>query len=283
MQLWIDTLQQRVARLALSDLLIKVFVRSQLYIAFQVALFSYYFTVQILHVHDLLITVFVFLSSWFVYVLDRLIPSVEDDLSLSQQHRFVIEYRLIFVGLMVASVVGSAILSSIWGWKYFLGYAGGISLSLFYALPIPVIRKRIKDIPFMKIVYVPSVYLATITLMLDQIPWHLYWSQHSILYLSYILLGFVVFDLKDRNEDLQAGVQTIANSFSTRVFLNGLMMISVLLAAFCLILNQSLLMVCCLLFSVGLIPLYSKPFNRIYYFTMIDLFIGLPGLIYLTY
>ena len=173
-----------------------------------------------------------FLLTWQIYIVDRLVKNPEDSVDDQMADRRVVDdlpithndlgnrsakvtqqAQQIIKPLVVLSVVVQAfcvvqqpqiVVGLIIGWL------GGYS----YVITLPVINCRIKQIPCAKTFYVPLVCVAMGIGTSAEWCWAaMHWD---VLLSLWALVGInaLVFDIKDRDRDFAAGIYTFFNLFS---------------------------------------------------------------------
>lgn len=214
--------------------------------------------------HEATLTCLAFI--WSMYLLDRLKSAPEDagrgDASAGG---FVARRRRLFVGLAAALALAQ-VACIVAMPRLGLWTLGALLVSSLYVLKIPVLGRRVKDIPFVKPFYLGTVYalLAWGIVVVDGDT-----ARTGLGPFAFVVVVFGVnaalYDLKDAAADRRAGIRTFANTFSHRTFLAGAGL--VLLA---LVLSSSLLLpahlmqlglVSLALYAVALLALRRRPFD----------------------
>jgi hypothetical protein len=159
-----------------------------------------------------------FLISWQVYTADRFAVHPEDltrDDEDLDRVRFLRRHRGVCRILVVASLVAEGVLligrpQLVWG------FGIGLGLGILYVVEIPLLRRRIKCVPYAKTVYVPLVAVATMLLLLERFPRDRFEAVAAGGMYLLIALNTVVFDIKDRESDRRARIRTLANALDVR-------------------------------------------------------------------
>jgi hypothetical protein len=162
------------------------------------------------------------LFAWKIYLLDRLKANPEDEnesdgnaAAFARRHR----PRLwaLFAALAVAQVplvvMNPGLLASI---------AIGLAASLLYLVRLPVVCKRVKEVPYLKCFYLSATSLIIVAAFTPgfQRAGGQRFAVAGICGLLYFL-NFSLYDLKDLDGDAKAGMKTLAGLFPVRVFLGG--------------------------------------------------------------
>lgn len=166
----------------------------------------------------------VWLLTWQIYTLDRVIKQPEDKVTVRRSVEelvFMQKQGKLFKRLIVLAFVLEAVLCVFRPWAL-TGIALGIGGGLMYSLRIPFVGLRVKQIPLIKAVYVPVILVGYSFLT----PWVFPQSGAHWVVLGLLLLAFIVnvslFDLRDADRDKASGIITVANFVGKRGLLIGL-------------------------------------------------------------
>ncbi|MDO8519488.1 MAG: UbiA family prenyltransferase [Deltaproteobacteria bacterium] len=156
-----------------------------------------------------------FILVWQVFTLDRLIIHPEDqkkadaDLNIAL---FVSLHPLPFIAGLIASTV---VLIAFCFIKpvLFTGYLFVILCSVLYIFPLPIIKKRLKQIAFLKSFYVPFAVFVSSLLLTETTPQGNQDLLICLLIYFLFLLNAALFDIKDVKEDTASGIKTFASAW----------------------------------------------------------------------
>lgn len=229
------------------------------------------------------ITGLVFFSTWFIYLLHRLISILQVDPFL---HTIRIDklskLNTLNISLTIVAAVGILIhLPALTHHHFILLSACGL-LSVFYAVPIPFLKKRLRDINFIKIVLI-SVTWAIVTIIL---PWieagQAHWTNVFLLSLERALFIFAItlpFDIRDRKIDTQYSLKTLSNTIGTKntIYLScSSLILATLISLFSMPLYSSGILIC-IYFLIAAYITRTSDKRSDYFYTA-----GLDGSIFLV-
>lgn len=203
-----------------------------------------------------------FLTTWQIYIVDRLGKHPEDESSGSTNGSFssdVTQNNQRFVlGLMVVALAIQT-LCVIHQPQVVIGIGLGAMGGAGYVVKLPIIRCRLKQIPCAKTFYIPFVCIA---MALGTTGEWLWAYEHWGITLGVWMLIFInalVFDIKDAERDLENGVCTFFNLFPYSSVLTAAVIASCALAVSMAVV-PSLLHLCLFTGAIGtvllLLPLY---------------------------
>jgi len=198
-------------------------IQYNLFITFYLACFTAFFSVAHFGFVQWPSIMGMALLTWQIYSLDRWIQYPEDQGSLAlpwRSLRLQFSQRKKMAGFLALSVIVELLVIYFYSstWK---GFLVGNLLGLSYLIEIPLFRKRIKMIPFLKAFYIPFTILVTLFTFLEVWPRSI--SEWKLVFFSYLLCFFnvIIFDLKDRKQDQENKITTFANFFSKKGLIVG--------------------------------------------------------------
>lgn len=166
----------------------------------------------------------VWLLTWQIYTLDRVIKQPEDKVTVRRSVEelvFMQKQGKLFKRLIVLAFVLEGVLC-VFRPHALAGIALGIGGGLMYSLRIPLVGLRVKQIPLIKAVYVPAILVGYCFIT----PWVFPSALAHWLVLGLLLLAFIInvclFDLRDADRDKASGIITVANFVGKRGLLLGL-------------------------------------------------------------
>jgi hypothetical protein len=258
-------------------------VRCQLFIAAYLAAVCAYLSASFDGSIDRPAVAVTFLTSWQAYAADRFIIHPEDAAGTDEdldRVRFLRRHPFVFRVLFLLSLALEAWLVATVPWVAG-GLCLGIGLGLLYVVDLPLLRKRLKCVPYAKAFYVPFAAVATMLLLLGRFPAD---GPTALRVLGvYLLMGLnvVVFDIKDRESDLRAGIRTLANALGARSVVRAVQLACLLTGAGLILLDPRAVTVALGLsfwsFS-GLLRGLSPATERSgrFYFCLLDLGLAFP-------
>lgn len=261
----------------------KLLIKSQVWVGFLLSLFAFFFSKYFFMLTDIFISLFVFLAAWIIYVADRMMPSKEDKQDGRNIQRLIVRQKGLFLTLMALDIL-FVVSSVFWTHKrYALGWFIGLVLSFFYIIRIPLIQKRIKDIPYIKVFYVPVVYLSTTWMMIPGPSIEPFFRGDFYLLCLFLIVLVSIFDIKDAQADRIAGIRTFANSVSKTVFITTIFVLGLVGLSLSVVFEYKLMAICFAVLSLAILALYKCSEKRWLYFTVYDSLVALPGVVLLFY
>jgi hypothetical protein len=209
--------------------LVRILIRFNIVIASGGCAKAAYFSLVFAGALDAIPLVIVWLLTWQIYTLDRVIKQPEDKLTLRRSVEelvFMQKQAKWFKRLLVLTFVAMGVLFLFRPYAL-IGVAIGIGGGLMYSLRIPLAGKRIKQIPLIKSVYVPAILVAYCFIT----PWvfpqtAMHWVVVALMVLAFGI-NVSLFDLRDADRDKSAGIVTVANFFGKRGLLIGIWPVTV--------------------------------------------------------
>jgi len=149
-----------------------------------------------------------------IYWLDRSRAHQEDSPDIEQRpapSSFILKYRLTYYYIIGSTVIVQLLLFINYP-RLIIGYVLALLVTVFYALPIPIIEKRIKELPYAKNVYAPAAAVFCMFIFSE----HLLSKQNAWLFIivNFFLLAAnsALFDMKDIEGDRLAGLRLFSTS-----------------------------------------------------------------------
>ena len=236
---------------------------------------------------DALSLAVVWILTWQIYTLDRVIKQPEDKLTQRRSVEelvFMQKRAKLFKALLVASMIAELVLFAFRPFAT-IGVVLGIGGGLMYSLKIPLIGVRVKQIPMIKSVYVPAILVGYCFLT----PWVFPSTAEHWVILALLLVAFGInvslFDLRDAGRDKSAGIITVANFLGEKGLLIGLWPLSLVAAGVPLIWWRTPEMIAA---SAGVLAVALsslrlwKPAPSWWYTIFIDGTMIVPALVYLA-
>jgi hypothetical protein len=168
-------------------------------------------------------TASLFLFVWIMYLADRLRTNPEDELeadgnaaAFARRHRWPM--RGLCVGLAVAQV-----LLVLGDPRLLARLALALAISSVYIVRLPFLRRRVKEIAYLKCFYLAGTALVLVGLFTP----HLFAAvgARTIILVgacfSLYFLNFSLYDVKDVEADRRANIKTLAGACSSAVFLRA--------------------------------------------------------------
>jgi hypothetical protein len=168
-------------------------------------------------------TASMFLFVWAMYLADRLKTNPEDELdadgnaaAFARRHPAIM--RLLFVILLVAQLGLVALDPALLGTLFL-----GTLVSLLYLVRLPVLGRRVKEIPYLKCFYLSSAALAIVALFTPGLLAVTSARTMGLLAACFALyfLNFSLYDIKDIAADRRANIKTLAGAVPATVFLRA--------------------------------------------------------------
>jgi len=175
----------------------------------------------------------IFILTWQIYTLDRIIIHPEDQQNFSgdiNRIRFIRRNKKIFTVCLILSFLAEIVLIIFFPYLL-IGVLFCFLYSIFYMINIPFLNFRIKKIPFFKPFYIGIDMIATFLLLAWIYPKTQY--QWLTIFFIFILLvmNVILFDLKDTKNDLKESIRTFANSINKTKLIFSCQVISLIVAA----------------------------------------------------
>ena len=154
-----------------------------------------------------------FILVWQIFTLDRYIVHPEDQretgLDLNNA-RFVRHHRHVFLAGMIGSAILLMILCLIKP-HLFWGCLFAVLSSLLYIFPFPLLKRRIKQISYLKSFYVPFVLVTSLMFFTQSFSRSLNEALVPLLLYLLCVLNVSLFDIKDVESDTITGIKTFAS------------------------------------------------------------------------
>ncbi len=170
----------------------------------------------------------------FVYNLDRLYPDPADPLNVPVRSRKTVKLRPARIGLVLLSSLVLIIWPLLTGRRWLvLVLAFVAALLQFYTRPIPGVGHRIKDIPYLKSLLVPSIIAGVLVVWPCLEIARSFRLKECFVFLSCLLvltINSLVFDYRDGAGDTAVGSVTIPVRLGCRNTIYVLMVLVVALA-----------------------------------------------------
>lgn len=225
----------------------------------------------------IVLTVFI----WQVYTVDRLLPHPEDrTIKTNKLHptNFVKQHRSLILFLFIASFLID-LLCILLDRNLIFGLGIGFIVCAVYSFELPLLKKRIKSIPFVKNFYV-AFFKVILPYFMTETSSEI--TRHPYTFITLYIIIFVseiMLDLKDRDSDYIAGIKTFANvlSLSAIVTTSILLTLSVAVISYLLERDAIHLVLASSLAATAasLVPIYYKVATR-YITSVIELTAALP-------
>jgi 4-hydroxybenzoate polyprenyltransferase len=157
---------------------------------------------------------------WQSYLLDRLRQNPEDALDDSHPAAFSQRFRVPLLGL-VGLLAALTLLLVVQAPRLARPVALSLLISAFYLVPLPILGRRAKEVPYFKCFYLSLVCLAS------TLAFSAGWSHAApkllapALGLTFALyfLNFSLYDVKDVEQDRRARIKTLAGALPLPLFL----------------------------------------------------------------
>lgn len=163
---------------------------------------------------------------WMMYLVDRMGDHPEDrehaEHGGGASAAFVTQNRVACRLLLLALCVAQ--LALIWKEPQLLkSIALSLGFSIFYMVKLPLLGKRVKQLPFVKCFYLAAcslVITASFTPGLASLPLTRLAAPLGVAYVLYFL-NYSLYDVKDVEGDTRANIRTFAAAMPLAVFLHG--------------------------------------------------------------
>ncbi len=162
----------------------------------------------------------VFFATWFIYLIHRIIgiAKIESFVHTIRVKKITTLRQLNYL-FSIVSAIGIGICAFQLPTQVYPILGACAITSIFYAIPIPFFKKRLRDIHYIKIVLI-SITWSLVTIA---IPWVLSGTVSllacSLLCIERAVFIFAItlpFDIRDRKVDKKQSVNTISNTLGTR-------------------------------------------------------------------
>ena len=170
-----------------------------------------------------------FLVTWLVYASDRYFKHREDETGAADDlspARYIERHRRMFQGLFAVAalaLIGLVVYEPqvLWGLTWGLGWG------LAYTVELPLLKRRLKAIPYLKAIYVATVVVTTPLALMGALPANVAQASLIIGFTLLMILNAILCDLKDREGDRAAGIRTFANCTSKPVVVIGVQVLCI--------------------------------------------------------
>lgn len=222
-----------------------------------------------------------------IYTLDRYVTHPEDQQDgahVLDPAAFVARHRKSFRYALFLSLLMQLVLVVMRPWLL-VALAISWGITVFYVVRVPLLNLRLKQVPFFKNVYAPTVLTAYIVMFL-RLP--LGGKSAPVLASVFIvvLINVLAFDMKDVDNDRRAGLRLISTELPPQVVYALLIGGSLLSAALFLLAMPrpwSLTIAVSLVSMAGCILRLSRRFSRSLLFVVLDGLAALPLLLAVAY
>lgn len=163
-----------------------------------------------------------------------------------------------------------------------LALAIAFGSSIFYMIRVPVLGKRLKELPFFKNIYAPAV-LTTFTCSFLGLPFTRESGPVLAVVFFVIQINNITFDMKDVENDRRAGLRLISTTFSPRrvyAMLVGAALVGAALSPLALPRPWSIGAAAGFLALAGIVQRLSRRFSRRLLFVWCDGVLAVPLLVW---
>lgn len=157
---------------------------------------------------------FVFFSTLFLYSLHRLSDIKKGDRPIMRKDRYMVisKHKKLFSGIAIIALVFSLALFFLIEFRMLWVILPPVVISLGYAIPFLTNNRRLRDIPFLKIILVSFTW-SWVSVVIPAMQARIL-NQETVLLLFFERFFFVFaitipFDVRDADVDKQAGVKSL--------------------------------------------------------------------------
>jgi 4-hydroxybenzoate polyprenyltransferase len=206
-------------------------VESSLWVSLQIVVLGAWISLAARGTIDGLGLAALFLFSFQIYTLDRMMGHPEDCVAPAERPapaEFVGRHKRAFRKALVASAAIELMILTIKP-MLLVSIAFSAGATAFYMVRVPWIGMRLKEVPFCKNVYAPGVLMAIICAFSGVVPSR---QDAPVLGAAFLLLqiDIVTFDMKDVENDRRAGLRLISTVLPPRA-VYALLVVSALVCA----------------------------------------------------
>lgn len=235
-----------------------------------------------------------FLTTWQIYIADRLGKHPEDASSDPNNSSFSSEITQTNQKAVKVLMIAALIIQTLCVFyqpQVVIGIGLGAMGGAGYIINLPVIRCRIKQVSCAKTFYIPFVCIAMALGTTGQWLWAYENWEITLGLWMLVFINALVFDIKDAERDFENGVYTFFNLFPYRSVLTAAIVVTCALAMYMAVSSISLSHLCVLTAAIStvllLLPLYllqGKPQVASYLTHVFEWNIAIPffTLIYLS-
>ena len=158
---------------------------------------------------------------WAMYLVDRLGSHPEDEGGDSASAAAdVKKHRPLWIGLLAALIVAELWLIARTP-RFGLSVLVSLLVSIGYVLPLPLLGRRVKEIPYMKALFLPMSMVVIPATFVDPAAWPAPERAAPVVAVVWLVLfvNSTLYDLKDVTRDRAAGIKTLAGALRPARFL----------------------------------------------------------------
>ena len=218
---------------------------------------------------------------WQVYTVDRLLPHPEDRTEKTNKlhpTNFINQNQKLILFFLIASFLVELI-CILFDTNLIFELMIGFVVCAAYSFELPLLKKRIKSIPFAKNFYVAFSKVILAYLITETVPEITRHPWTCITLYIIALISEIMLDFKDRDSDAIAGIKTFANVFASSTIITTAIFFLLSAAVISYILGRDgvhLALANALAVTAGcLVPIYWNHSTR-YITSIIELTVAFP-------